>query len=504
MSRVIPGMAPEIELKFLCDPADLARAIEAAPRGKAEDEHHRLVSVYFDTPNGDLRRAGVTFRVRSTDGRHIQTLKRGEGFNRLEHEVALPSEKPDLTVAPLADVLSEAERMTLTPTFGVRVLRRQRRVRFNDAEIEIAADTGEAGDEAASTPISELELELKSGAPAALFDLARSLGEAAPLYLSFEGKASQGQAVVDGATLKARRKDKATLSSKATTAEAFQTVARNALTQIAANAQVLRQADRPEAVHQLRVSARRLRAAIAVFKPLVGGARADALKEELRWLARTADQARNLDVLLTESVLPALEDGDGPPGLPRLAAALEDARRAAHTAVAHAVSSARFRTLVLDLAAWIETGAWLSDPDKGLTGLREEPASDFAVAALDIRLRKVRRRARGLAKGSDEARHHLRIEVKKLRYAAEAFEPLFDEARAAKFIDRLKVLQDHLGALNDIVTAEAMLPALHLRSTAAFAAGRIVGQRLAGKARLTAKTVKAFKGLDKAPAFWRA
>ena len=80
MSRVSPGMDREIELKFLCDPADLSRALAAAPAG--EDAPHRLVSVYFDTPDGDLRKAGVSFRVRTKDGRNVQTLKRGEGFDR--------------------------------------------------------------------------------------------------------------------------------------------------------------------------------------------------------------------------------------------------------------------------------------------------------------------------------------------------------------------------------------------------------------------------------------
>lgn len=501
MSHANGALDREIELKFLCEPADLSRAMAAAPAG--EEAPHRLVSIYFDTPAGALRKAGVSFRVRQKDGRNVQTLKRGEGFDREEHEVPLASPRPDLSVPPLVEVLDEAERRSLAPIFGVRVTRHQRLVRYRGAEIEIAADEGEVGDGQRSAPISEVELELKSGEPRALFDLARDLAKAAPLYLSFEGKASQGQALVDGTALSARRKDKATLARKASTAEAFQTIARNALTQIAANAQVLRQVDRPEAVHQLRVATRRLRSLLKVFKPMVGDPRAAGLGQELKWLARTADDARNLDVLLTETVRPALNT-HAFHGLSELDQALESARLAAQGRVADAVRSERFRALVLEAAAWVETGDWLTDAHWALKGLRERRARDFAADALEARWRKLLKRGRGLADAAPEERHAVRLAAKTVRYAAEAFAPLFDDVAAGRFIDRLRRLQDRLGALNDLATADKVFGDLPLSSEAAFAAGRLMGEGAGDAEQEARRAAKAFAKLRKTRSFWRA
>ncbi|HEY8573634.1 CYTH domain-containing protein [Phenylobacterium sp.] len=182
----------EIELKFLCAPADMAVVLAAAPAG--EDETRHLTSVYFDTPDGALARAGASLRIREWDGCRVQTLKRGKGVSREEHEA--PVEFFDPTFGPLPELLSEPQRATLTPTLEVRITRRQRLVRYEGAEIELAADLGEVEAEGRTRPISELELELKSGPRKALFALARELRRAAPLKLSFESKSSQGRALL--------------------------------------------------------------------------------------------------------------------------------------------------------------------------------------------------------------------------------------------------------------------------------------------------------------------
>ena len=74
----------EIELKFLCAPDDLGRVLAAAPEGV--DDCRELISVYFDTPDLALQRAGASLRVRESGGQRVQTLKRGKGLSREEHE----------------------------------------------------------------------------------------------------------------------------------------------------------------------------------------------------------------------------------------------------------------------------------------------------------------------------------------------------------------------------------------------------------------------------------
>ena len=484
----------EIELKFLCAPEDLGRVLAAAPDG--DDDTRELISVYFDTPDRDLQKAGASLRVRESRGQRVQTLKRGDGLAREEHEAPIFGDAPDPSLGPLPDLLPDGVRTELRPAFHVRVTRRQRLVRFEGAEIELALDQGEVRGGRRSSPISELELELKSGEPAALFDFARELSHAAPIYLSFASKSQRGQALVAGSPLHAHRRARLAPASDASIAAVFQGIGRSTLEAVAANAEVLRRQPDPEALHQLRVAARTLRSALSTFNDIVADDAFERVKTELRWLAKACDQARNLDVF-AEEVKAAAELDPPPSGLGALAAGVEAARERARADVVQAVGSTRFRDLLIEVTGWVDTGDWLRRPEAGA------PAKPFAATVLQKRRRKVLKDGRGLAALSDEDRHQVRIDAKKLRYAAEGFEGLFERKAAKRFIDRLKALQDELGALNDLATQETMLANLSLTPEAAFAAGELVGRKTAQKGRHIAKAAKALDRLEGARTFWR-
>src|SRR3569833_1156785 len=108
MALMRPQAGREIELKFLCAPQDGEHALASAPLGP--EEPRELVSVYFDTPEGDLRKAGASLRVRESNGRRVQTLKRGDGRSREEYEMALVSGTPNLSAPPLVELLTDAQR----------------------------------------------------------------------------------------------------------------------------------------------------------------------------------------------------------------------------------------------------------------------------------------------------------------------------------------------------------------------------------------------------------
>lgn len=485
----------EIELKFLCEPADLAVVLEAAPPGETTEK--TLVSTYYDTPQGDLRRARISLRVREGGGKHIQTLKRGDGFAREEHERALKSANLERDFPALQDALPPAKRRALRPIFTVNVVRRQRTFEHGGATIELAADEGEvqAGDRARR--VSEVELELKAGDCRAMFDLARRLSKTAPLYLSFDGKASQGQGLLDGTDRAARRHDKAPLSRGLTAAGAFQAIARNALSQIAANGVVLREADSVEAVHQLRVAVRRLRSAIGAFKNMADDEAVEDIVLELKWLAGACNEARDLDVFAQDAAkfdAPGLD-------LTALAPVVEAARARAHAKACAAVASGRFRELVLNATAWIETGAWLKQGGKASAKRRDLPAEKFAAKALDKRLKALMKQSGEIRGDDDAARHRARIAGKKLRYGAEAFAPLFD-ADAKPFVKALKALQDELGAANDVAVAAELIERLRLKGAALDAARQLLDARQAAKPKAVKAAAKAMEKLAAAPVFW--
>lgn len=482
----------EIELKFLCEPRDLDAILAAAPGEGLETR--TLVSTYYDTPDNTLSRAHISLRLRDGGSRRVQTLKRGEGFSREEYEGPAPAKGLDLTVPALKRALKPAQRRSLAPVFTVSVTRRQRTFLHAGAEIELALDAGQVTSGDKRRPITEVELELKAGSPEALFDLARILSRTAPLYLSFDGKASQGQALRDGTELTPRRNDKARLQRGVTAAQAFQAIARNALTQIAANALVLREADGEDVLHQLRVAIRRLRSAISTFKPLVSDPTTPAIQAELKWLLSACDEARDLDVFAKDNAaLPA--DGQA------LSAQVESARAGAHAKTQGSVASKRFRDLVLEATAWVETGAWLKAPGRA-EKKRKESAREFAAKALSRRWKRVVERGGDLKTLGDVERHHLRIDAKKLRYALEAFLPLFDAAKGQRFLRRLKGLQDELGVLNDAAVATRLVARLKPTGEGKAAAARLLAAREAGRAKTLKAADKAMRRLIEAKLPW--
>ena len=71
-----------------------------------------------------------------------------------------------------------------------------------------------------------------------------------------------------------------------------------------------------------------------------------------------------------------------------------------------------------------------------------------------------------MAEVDDQARHKVRRDAKKLRYAADFFASLFEgkhaRRRHTRFVVTLEALQDQLGALNDLATAPHLLSRLGL------------------------------------------
>jgi inorganic triphosphatase YgiF len=502
------GMTQEIELKFRLGPGAAAR-LAAHPALAGEDSVQTLRSVYFDTPDQVLRRAGWGLRVRATGRGFVQTLKGqtgGDVLNRAEWETPVASEALDwkaLKATPAAALL-KGRRRDLAPCFASTVRRRTRLVAYDGAVIEAAYDEGElsAGDRV--EPLRELELELKDGPPQALFALARRLSADIALVPLFESKAERGWRLAEGLE-RAPRTARADPLPRALSAEAaLRRTALAALGQVSANAELLRRVRRPEALHQLRVGLRRLRAALSVFKPLLGQDAAPIVAE-LKWLAHETDAARDLDVFIRDVFHPAaLETPD--PDLAPLGLRLLAARSGAYRRAMAAIDSPRYAALMFETLAWIETGAWRSDPDPVRTWRRQRPVADFAAEALQRLNRRVRRGGRRLDRLDATGRHRLRIRVKRLRYAAEFFAGLFDHPRREwRFLKSLEQVQDRFGALNDLavardrISAEARLTSPEI----AFAAGRLIGRRERSAAVLHAASGRAFARLSRARPYWR-
>jgi triphosphatase len=509
----------ETELKFEIDEACAAGLIERLSLD-AESCRRRLRTTYFDTPKGCLAKAGFVLRVRDDGRKQIQTIKQasadGGTLRRGEWEVEVASGAPDLKAArktPLKACLKASTIRDLGPVFVVDVVRAKCDLTVDGGVIEVALDRGEGRCGGFSTPIREIELELKEGSASVVFAMARELIDEFPLNLSFVSKAERGRLLLDGVAGEAAPGQTPALEPDDTAAHAFRVIANGALAQVASNASILTATRKAEALHQLRVGIRRLRSALTLFRPMLADPHYDTVRGELKWLAGELDDARDLDVFMATVLQPAIDEaGDEAvaddarePGFAAFAAAVQVAHDKAYDRALAAIGSTRCRLLLLGALAWIDAGAWCSSPDRHAAHWRTRPIKPLADDLLRDRRRKVVKTGRKLADLSEPQRHKLRIAGKKLRYAAGFFASLYPAGPHRRFGKAASDLQDTLGALTDIAAGRSLVERVTsaLSGTdVAFAAARLTGHRDADEAGALKAALKAFKRFEAVDRFW--
>jgi inorganic triphosphatase YgiF len=454
--------ARECELKFELDAA-AARKIETHPLLAASiAETRRLSSVYFDTPDFALRNAGVALRVRDTGHGYVQTIKTAgpQLFDRLEWEHPVSGFEPDLAAAAATGLVPFRESEVgerLRAGFKTTIDRSVFNVVRNGSEIEIALDRGEVEAGMLRAPILELELELKRGEPTELFLLARELAAFVPLRLDIKTKAERGYALLDSARGMVEKAAPVNLDPSMTSGDAFRIIAQNCLRQIIANEEAIG-AGNAEALHQMRVGLRRMRAAIRAFRDMAPGPEQQRVKTALKWMTTVLGPARDLDVFTAEVLQPLRAAKGNDASFAEAQRAFMERRAQAYAAATTSVRSDRFRRALLDMAEWIEVGSWTVDA--GLRELRERPVREHAEELLTRLRKKIRKQDKLLEEMNAAGRHKLRIRAKTLRYIIEFFARLFAEKenqrRREAALRALKDVQDALGAVNDLAARKAL------------------------------------------------
>jgi CHAD domain-containing protein len=197
-------------------------------------------------------------------------------------------------------------------------------------------------------------------------------------------------------------------------------------------------------------------------------------------------------------VAPAAEALPGEPGFAALETALADAADAERARLRETLAGARARGFLLDLSEFVACRGWLDPSDPDQTPRLARPLPETAAAALDRRLARAAKRAKGLDRLSTEQRHELRKELKKLRYSVEFCASLYPEKKVKPFLKRLKALQAVFGSLNDAAMAKELLGGPDAPGgddpAAARAAGFVLGLH----------TERAQHGWTEAKALWTA
>jgi len=381
---------------------------------------------------------------------------------RGEYETDVPNPVPDLAavteVSLPAEIANPASQDRLAEVFMTRFWRRRTRLEFpSGTAIELCADTGEvrAGDQ--STPICEVELELKRGEVNALYEFAERIADELDVRLNLVGKAESGQRLVHGYQPAPCFAEKVKFAPGDSIEDAFVRILSGSLSQAFANEDVILSGADPEGVHQMRVGLRRFRSCLSVFNRAIPTRVSGRAKRDIAPLLTLLGPARDWDVFLDEQV--ALMRG-AIPGLgyfERIESAARELRDRSYHELRALMNSREYHRLKLRLISWVARREWRAAMSAEEFVALERPLMNFATRSLQRGHRRVRKLGDRIHKRSEEELHELRIAAKKQRYTAEFFASLFPEKRLKPYLRALKRIQSDLGHLNDGATAKKLL-----------------------------------------------
>lgn len=495
----------EIELKLALHPRHAARIRRHPLLNSCTPQQHDLLSIYFDTPKFDLMRRGIALRLRRAGNQWIQTLKTesqsvGALTSRPEWEMAVTDGgHPDFSVLPQAalDLLAGLKLKRIAPVFTTQFQRTAWLIRSRAAHAEVALDTGKIQAGETCRDICEVEIELKSGVPAFLFDIAAQLLQQAPLHIEPRSKAERGYILCGAMSPVPVKTIRPAIDQNQTASEACNAIQQAALVQLSANVPgFLEHAHDIEYLHQLRVALRRLLTGTRLAQS--SGRITPAWDRPLRELMHGLNPSRDWDVFLYETlpgIFPVLSTHAGNTVVDNTALVLlQDAAVQVRQQAQALLSKPAFTRLVLDIGRSL-----LVTP----ADARRRDARAWAEMILEKRWQRLRRRCRGFARLNPAERHLARIAAKKMRYSAEAFAPLYGK-HAHPFITALATLQDKLGIENDRHIALQLLRTLAKKNAPlGFELGRLSGALEFEAAQHAQLSAAVWRRLARSKLFWR-
>jgi len=509
----------ELELKVELAGAAWERLLENPVLRMLADsvtQTRELTSVYFDTEDCVIHRHGMSLRMRPTERGWRQTFKaetgvRGGVSNPLEIEVDLDAAEPDPRAAegPAGEKLRALlGHDALRPMFQTVVRRSLRRLVLPEGgALELALDEGYVRAGEATAELREAELELLAGDASSLLTVAEALLAGVEFRFGTESKAERGYRLLRGEPDPAVKPEKGIpepLTRGQSCAEAFAAACRSAARQILHNWQVVLESPDPEGPHQLRIGLRRLRTALHAFRPAIDSDALRQLAHDARHLSCRVGELRDLDVLSADIVGPLASCGGDRDGFASLVKLLRRRITRQRTRLQRELGDARWSAFRLRLALLEHGAGWSKDAAQDAAS---QPALSQARLAMRKAWKRVKRYAQRLEQLSVEERHELRKRLKRLRYTAEFFLPLFEGAEAGRFVKRIRRILDTFGYLNDVAMAEMLIDICRAEGTADAdrdqAAGYVLGWHSARAENAWEGVPLRWRRLRRSERFWR-
>jgi triphosphatase len=483
----------EVELKLALPQPQAPDFLKLMARQRRVPVRQSLRTLYFDTPDFALSALGVALRVRRIGRRWLQTIKtegerHGGLSQRAEFEMPVTRGMPDWSRFP-AEALAlvpEALRAQVQPMFETRFERTAWLIGgHGGASIEVALDVGEVRAGERRLPICEIELELKSGQQDALFELALDWAGRLDCLPFDASKAERGVSLARGQFAGPVKSVPLTLVSGMSVEAGFAAIVQACLDQFQANLPGVLASDDTEYVHQARVSLRRLRAALRLYRKVC--MLPDELMGGLRTLAGALGPARDWDVLCGETLPAIAPHYQDEAGWQQGAAVMEAHRVEVRAAMQASLQRARPGAWLLAFQRWLQQRGWRMSPSGGTVAevqrfIQLSSLKKWARGSLQKGHRPIARGARVFAGLQPLQRHALRIAIKRQRYAAEFFQTLFAGRRQAQYLDMLREAQDSLGRSNDARVARELLKNAPVDTglVGQFALGWLAAQQVQG------------------------
>jgi inorganic triphosphatase YgiF len=504
----------EIELKLLASQGSLERLRDMpviVQHARNRGSVRRLETVYYDTPERGLYRRGMSLRVRRNGKHYVQTLKLvpdvAQPLARRQWEAPVDGMTPDLSRFPAAEIGDPMTALTseeLVPVFLTKVRRHARQLDLPEASVEIAFDEGTIEAGARHEVVSEIELELKSGHAGVLFDLGTQLLDAAPLQVGTRSKAERGYALAFDVLNPAAKAPPFGVTTEHVVDDVIARLVGTCWHHLLKNHAVAEEGSDPEGVHQMRVALRRLRTICALFRRDIPSPSFQAIGSEARWLMQQLGPAREWQVF-AETTITRLSTAAPEVDLGGLREAVEQRCKSSYGALQAILADPRYSRFLLSLGHWVERRGWRNEIDSEALAVLSQPMLTLADKILARLRRKALKHGAHFRQLGTEAQHDLRIDLKKLRYAAEFFLPLYAaHAPAKRYVSRLARLQDSLGRACDITSTRALIDAIRQDDQGAFqlAIGAVAGWQARDRIAVTKTLRKRWLRFKTTPAFW--
>ena len=461
----------------------------------------QLTATYFDTEDVRLARAAATLRRRTGGTDPGWHLKLPAGSDRLELRESARTPPPAVPASLVPLVRSRTRGEPLAPVLRLRTRRYVQLLLDADGRVlaEVADDRviAEPLPEGGPSSWREIEVELVDGDRDLLAAAGRALRSAGAKRARTASKLARALA------------DR--LPAAPAGKPSSRTAGEVAVAHIAGQLAELQGRDPQvrlgieDSVHRMRVASRRLRSALATFRPLFDRETGDRLREELKWLGGVLGPARDAEVMherlrtAVEGLAAELVVG---PVKGRIDEELNAVYKDAFDQVIAELDGERYRRLLDALNDFV------ADPpytERAHAGARRELRRRVAHSLGRVERAFAEVDAADSADQRDLRLHEVRKSAKRARYAGESVTDVF-AARARAFAGRMEHIQETLGAHQDSIVARHTLFELAERADqegeSCFTYGVLHGLQAAADGDTDASCVVVRRELKQAAGHW--